>query len=80
MEHKKAIYKTKQGNVVQEYLRENAGRHVTVEEIRRNARNGERPISTATIYRQRARGAVRDGSRQPRLLRISGPGAAEQHS
>lgn len=52
MEHKKAIYKTKQGNVVQEYLKENAGRHVTVEEIRRNARNGERPISTATIYRQ----------------------------
>ena len=50
--HRKASYKTGQGEGVQEYLKENAGRHVTVEEIRRNARTGEKPIGLATIYRQ----------------------------
>lgn len=45
-------YKTKQQNGVLEYLKKNAGRHVTAEDIREHARNGESFISMATIYRQ----------------------------
>lgn len=45
-------YKTKQQDGVLKYLNENAGAHVTAEDIRENARNGDSQISLATVYRQ----------------------------
>ena len=45
-------YRTKQQDGVLEYLKKNAGRHVTAEDIREHARNGESFIGLATIYRQ----------------------------
>ncbi len=66
----RTTYRTRAREELLNYLKASPGRHHTVSEIREHFASGEKPIGTATIYRQ-LETFVDDGSVQKYVL---GPG------
>ncbi len=48
----KAVYKTRQQDLLLSFLKETKGSHFTAEDVKNHFANSEIPLGTATIYRQ----------------------------